>query len=83
MDFIFETILYSLFSFIGAFFRWIFFLCRKPYSYYMNQDTYTNGVLGVLITTFIITGVYHSVKEKTTPPQIQNISTLDTSLSKK
>lgn len=49
----------------------------------MNQDTYTNGVLGVLITTFIITGVYHSVKEKTTPPQIQNISTLDTSLSKK
>jgi hypothetical protein len=82
MDFVFETIFYVIFSFIGAFFRWIFFLCKKPYSYYMNQDTYTNGVLGVLITTLIIMGVYHSVKGKTTPPQMQHISTVDTSLSK-
>jgi len=83
MDFIFEIIIYSLFSFVGAFYRWIFFLCKKPYSYYINQDSYTNGVFGMIITVLIIMGVYHSVKEKTTPPQMQHISTVDTTLSKK
>ncbi len=55
METIFEIVVVTIFSFVGAFCRWIFCLCKKPYKYFKDKDPYFNGMLGLGITTLIIT----------------------------
>jgi hypothetical protein len=50
-------------GFIGAFYRWIFFLCRKPYSYYMDNSTgNSNVVVGIMVTGGIIVAINYFLK---------------------
>ena len=59
LEVIYTVIVEVIFSFVGAFFRWIFFLCRKPFEYYCDtgNDTY-NSLLGMVITIGVIALIY-------------------------
>jgi|GEM_PF-6147408 len=55
MNFIFEIIATLLLSPIGAFFWWIFFLCRKPFKYYDTaQRAKANTAVGAGIVLLFI-----------------------------
>jgi hypothetical protein len=44
-------------SYVGAFYRWIFFLCRKPYYHYDKVEaTQINAFIGVAITAGLVKG---------------------------
>ena len=60
-DFIIEIVIGVVFSYVGAFYRWLFFLGRKPYKHLNDQNTYFNGTLGITVTVFIILGVKHYI----------------------
>ncbi len=64
IEIIFKTIVLTTFSFIGAFYRWLFFLGKKPYGYLKNDNPYFNGSLGVFISGMFVLFIRYCILNK-------------------
>ena len=49
-----ESIILILFRYPGAFIRWTFTGFRRPFKDVLNDDTYINGMLGVIAVSGIV-----------------------------
>ena len=49
-----EVLILMIFRYPGAFLRWVFTGCRRPFKEVLAEDAYTNGTIGLVVIASII-----------------------------
>lgn len=67
MEIIFETIIILIFRYPGAGIRWLFsrmWKSKKSFKEFLKDDSYINGIIGLLFLALIIISITYLVPQK-------------------